>query len=148
MAVVTVAWTHSDWGALSKPPPLKPAHSQGHTGVLTDTVRLRRAVWLVVLDSTPFLNFVESHSWPGRPQGYISQTYTQQLKALLGTERKVISLFAAFYATLLLSRLYLGNIWLLIWIRLVWQLGFTSSLIGVLQQITTVFCKRVKWRLA
>lgn len=62
----------------SKPPPLKLAHSQRHTCVLTDTVPLRQAVWPVVLDSTPFVDFVESHSWPGCPQGYISQTYTQQ----------------------------------------------------------------------
>lgn len=57
-------------------------HSHGdthtHTRLLTDTVPLKQEVWLVSLDSTPFLDFVESHSWPGRPQGYISQTYTQQ----------------------------------------------------------------------
>lgn len=49
-----------------------------YTLVLTETVQMKKAVWMECLDSMSFLDFGESHSWPGRPQGYISQTYTQQ----------------------------------------------------------------------
>lgn len=38
---------------------------------------------MVGLESTPFLDFVESNSWPGHPQGYISRIYKQQFLVLL-----------------------------------------------------------------
>lgn len=58
-------------------------HIINDTRILTDTVLLKLEVCLAGLDSTPFLEFVEPHSWLGHPQGYISQTCTQQLLALL-----------------------------------------------------------------
>lgn len=60
------------------------------TWILTDTVLLKQEVCLAGLDSTPFLGFVEPHSWPGHPQGYISQTYTQQLQALLEIKERLL----------------------------------------------------------
>lgn len=42
------------------------------TRTLTDTLQQKQAVLMADLDSTPSLGFVESHSWPGHHQGYIS----------------------------------------------------------------------------
>lgn len=64
--------------------------------VHTDTVQLRQAVWLVSLESTTSQDLGESHSWPGRPQGCISQTYTPQSSVRLWG-RETGSLMLAFF---------------------------------------------------